>query len=316
VANFPDRHEAIVVRDQTAMTSTVGLRTDGAALIAGLVTVTLWGSAFVGIRAAGGAFSPGALALGRLLVSGAILGAVALIRREPLPNRRDLLAIAAFGVLWLAIYSVTLNAAERSVDAGTAAMLINTGPILIAVLAGTFLHEGFPRGLFAGCAVAFTGGVMIGFATTQTGTRGGLGLVLCVIAAFAYAVAVVVQKPVLARVSPFQVTWLGVVAATVACLPFAPTLATEAAKAGASAIGWTVYLGAFPTALGFATWTFALRRTSAGRMGALAFLIPVVAILLGWALLGETPPLLALAGGALCLAGVYLARRRSVNDKQ
>ena len=44
-----------------------------------------------------------------------------------------------------------------------------------------------------------------------------------------------------------------------------------------------VYLGVVPTALGFATWAFALRRTSAGRMASLAYLIPVVAILLGWA---------------------------------
>jgi len=272
--------------------------------------VTLWGSAFVGIRAAGETLSPGALALGRLVVSSAVLGTVALVRREPLPHRRDLLAIAGYGVLWLGVYSVSLNAAERRVDAGTAAMLINTGPILIAVLAGIFLREGFPRGLFAGCAVAFGGCVMIGFATTQSGTRAGLGILLLVVAAFAYSVAVVVQKPVLARVSALQVTWLGCAAATVVCLPFAPTLATEAAKADATAIGWTIYLGVMPTALGFATWAFALRRTSAGRMASLAFLIPLVAILLGWALLGETPPWPAAAGGALCLAGVYLARRR------
>jgi len=277
--------------------------------------VTLWGSAFVGIRAAGETLSPGALALGRLVVSCAILGTVTLVRREPLPHRRDLLAIAAYGVLWLGVYSVALNAAERRVDAGTAAMLINTGPILIAVLAGIFLREGFPRGLFAGCAVAFGGCVMIGFATTQSGKRAGLGILLLVVAAFAYSVAVVVQKSVLARVSAFQVTWFGSAAATIACLPFAPTLATEAAKADATAIGWTIYLGVMPTALGFATWAFALRRTSAGRMASLAFLIPLVAILLGWALLGETPPWLAAAGGALCLAGVYLARRRGANDK-
>jgi drug/metabolite transporter (DMT)-like permease len=285
-------------------------RTDVAALTAGLVTVTLWGSAFVGIRAAGEALSPGSIALGRLVVSSVILGAVALARREHLPARRDLLPIAVYGVLWLAVYSVTLNAAERIVDAGTAAMLINTGPILIAVLAGVFLHEGFPRGLFAGCAVAFAGGVMIGYATSQSGTHAGLGILLCAAAAFAYSVAVVVQKPVLARVSPFRVTWLGVTAATIACLPFAPTLAAEAAKAGAAPIAWTIYLGAFPTALGFATWTFALRRTSAGRMGSMTYLSPVVAILLGWALLREAPPWLAIAGGALCLAGVYVARRR------
>jgi drug/metabolite transporter (DMT)-like permease len=277
--------------------------------------VTAWGSAFVGIRAAGHSLSPGSVALGRLLVSAAILGTVALVRREPLPHRRDLLTIATYGVLWLAIYSVTLNAAERLVDAGTAAMLINLGPILIAVLAGIFLREGFPPGLFAGSAVAFVGCVIIGFATTRSQTRGGLGIFLLVVAALAYASAVVVQKPVLARVSSFQVTWLGVAAATIACLPFAPALVTEAAKANAAAIGWTIYLGAIPTALGFATWTFALRRTSAGRMGSLNFLIPVVAIVLGWGLLGERPPWPALAGGVLCLAGVYIARRRSAVNK-
>jgi drug/metabolite transporter (DMT)-like permease len=277
--------------------------------------VTLWGSAFVGIRAAGETLSPGALALGRLAVSSAVLGGVALVRREPLPQRRDLFAIAVFGVLWLGVYSVSLNAAERRVDAGTAAMLINTGPILIAVLAGLFLREGFPRGLFAGCAVAFGGCVMFGAVSTQSGTRAGLGILLLVVAAFAYACAVVVQKPVLARVSALQVTWLGCAAGTVACLPFAPTLAAEAAKADATAIGWMIYLGVMPTALGFATWAFALRRTSAGRMASLAFLIPPVAILLGWAVLGETPPWLAAAGGALCLTGVYLARRRGANDR-
>ena len=88
--------------------------------------------------------------------------------------------------------------------------------------------------------------------------------------------------------------------------PFAPTLAGEASNAGADAIAWTIYLGLVPTALGFATWTFALRRTSAGRMGSITYLVPLVAIVLGWALLGEAPPWLAVAGGAVCLVEVYL----------
>ena len=299
----------MTTREETRA-ATVAVGTDVAALAAGLVTVTAWGSAFVGIRAAGETLSPGALALGRLIVSLAILGTVAAVRRERLPGQLDLLWIATFGVLWLAVYSVALNEAERRVDAGTAAMLVNTGPILIAIFAGIFLREGFPPGLFAGCAVAFCGVVVIAFATTQSGARSGLGVVLCIVAAFAYAVAVVVQKPVLARVSAFQVTWIGLAAATIACLPCAPTLATEAANADAGTIAWMVYLGAVPTALGFATWGFALRRTSAGRMGSLTYLAPPIAIVLGWAVLGETPPWLAAAGGALCLAGVALARSR------
>ena len=293
-----------------AATATPAVARDVPALAAALVTVTAWGSAFVGIRAAGNSLSPGAIALGRLLVCTAVLGTVALIRRDPLPARRDLGRIALFGCLWLGLYSVSLNAAEQRVDAGTAALLINTGPLLIALLAGVVLHEGFPRGLFGGLAVAFGGCVLIGVASAESGSRGALGVALCLLAAVAYAVAVIVQKGVLARVSPFQATWLGCAFATVALLPFTPVLASDVADAPASAIAWIVYLGIVPTAIGFATWTFALGRTSAGRMASITYLIPVVAILLGWALLGETPPPLAWAGGALCLAGVYLARRR------
>jgi len=281
-----------------------------AALLAALVTVTMWASAFVAIRAAGNELSPGSIALGRLLVSSVVLTGIALVRREPLPRRRDLLRIAAYGVLWLGVYSVSLNAAERRVDAGTAAMLINVGPILIAILAGFFLKEGFPRWLFVGCAIAFSGCVLIGLASSHGSAGAGLGIVLLAVAALAYASAVVIQKPVLVHVSPLQVTWLGCVVATIACLPFAPTLAGEAASSGAAALGWTVYLGLFPTALGFAAWAYALGRMPAGRLASLTYLIPVLAVVLGWAVLGEAPPWVAVVGGGLCLVGVSVARRR------
>jgi drug/metabolite transporter (DMT)-like permease len=215
--------------------------------------VTAWGSAFVAIRAAGESLSPGGVALGRLVVSTTALSVVALARREPLPPRRDLVQIALFGVLWLGVYSVALTAAEQRVDAGTAAMLINTGPILIAVLAGAVLGEGFPPGLFAGCALALGGCVLIGLGTAHSAAGAGPGLALCVVAAVAYAVAVVVQKPVLARVSPLQVTWLGCVAATLVCLPFA--LALAVGSGSPRALAWTAYLGLVPTAIGFAAWS-------------------------------------------------------------
>jgi drug/metabolite transporter (DMT)-like permease len=65
-----------------------------------------------------------------------------------------------------------------------------------------------------------------------------------------------------------------------------------------------------PMALGFLTWGYALARTTAGRMGSMTYLAPPIAILLGWLLIGETPPMLALVGVALCLVGVAIARRR------
>src|SRR3954447_16669738 len=104
-------------------------RAGGLALAAALVTVALWASAFVGIRDAGAEIAAGPLSLGRLLVGGVVLGALVAMRREALPPRADVPRLMLFGVLWFAAYNVVLNAAEHRVDAGTAAMLVNIGPI-------------------------------------------------------------------------------------------------------------------------------------------------------------------------------------------
>jgi drug/metabolite transporter (DMT)-like permease len=283
-------------------------RLERLALGAALVTVTLWASAFVAIRDAGRAIGAGALTLGRLVVATAVLGAIVAARRETLPPRGDVPRLVLYGLLWFGAYSVMLNAAEHRVDAGTATMLVNVGPVFIALLAGLVLREGFPRTLFAGCAVAFAGGVVIGAATSERGVSAGWGAALCLAAALAYASGVVAQKPLLERTSALQVTFLGAAVAAVACLPYAPGLVHDVRAAGAGAVAWTVYLGAFPTALGFTTWAYALRRATAGRMGATTYLVPPLAVVMGWLFLGEAPPALALAGGALCLAGVFVAR--------
>ena len=279
------------------------------ALLAALVTVVLWSSAFVGIRAAGEDLSPGALSLGRLAVGSALLGVFVLLQRERLPGRRELPLLLVCGVLWFGLYNLALNEAERRVDAGTASMLVNVGPVLIALLAGIVLREGFPRMLLAGCAIAFGGAVVIGLATSERGVAAGWGAVLCVAAAAFYAGGVVAQKPLLSRVSALHVTWLAATIGLVVCLPFAPGLVDELGRADRSSIAWMVYLGAFPTAIGFMTWAYALSRTTAGRMGATTYLVPPIAITIGWAMLGEAPEALAFLGGALCLGGVVVARR-------
>jgi drug/metabolite transporter (DMT)-like permease len=276
---------------------------------AALVTLVLWASAFVAIRHLGDDFSPGALTLGRLLVGSLVLSLVLATRSPQWPGREHWPRLLVCGIGWFGIYNVALNAAETRVDAGTAAMLVNVGPILIAVLAGWLLGEGFPRQLVIGSAIAFAGVIVIGTATSSRDGSDTWGVLLCVVAAVAYSIAVVAQKPLLATLPALQVTWFACTIGLVACLPFAPQLVQETGDADASAIWWVVYLGALPTALAFTTWAYALARTTAGRLGVTTYLVPPIAILLGWALLGETPAALAYVGGALCLAGVYVARR-------
>jgi drug/metabolite transporter (DMT)-like permease len=275
---------------------------------AALVTVSLWASAFVAIRSASQQISPEALAFGRLTIASVALGLLVAARRERLPAVRDLPAIAFCGVLWFALYNIALNEAERRVDAGTAAMLVNLGPILIAVFAGILLREGFPPRLLAGCAIAFVGIAVIGVATSGQGFTPSWSALLCVAAALFYAISVVVQKPLLARVSPLALTWIACTVGALICLPWAGTLARELPQTQASAIGWMFYLALVPLTLGFLTWGYALTRMTAGRAGSATYLVTPIAIVLGWLLLGETPPAAALVGGAVCLAGVYISQ--------
>ena len=130
----------------------------------------LWSSAFVAIRHLGRTFSPGALSLGRLLVGSVALGVVLADARLEMPNRREWPALIAIGVLWFGLYNVALNAGERRVDAGTAAMLIQLSPVLVAVLAAVFLKERATPALGVGLLVAFAGVVLIATASPATAT--------------------------------------------------------------------------------------------------------------------------------------------------
>jgi drug/metabolite transporter (DMT)-like permease len=275
------------------------------------VTVTAWASAFVAIRAVGESYDPGPLALGRLLVGSLALGAGLLVsRRWVAPTRREWALITLCGLAWFAVYNIALNAAEQLVDAGTSAILVNIGPILIALFAGLWLGEGFPRWLVVGALVAFGGTVLVGLSTAGGDRADVLGVVLCIVAAVTYAIGVLAQKPALQRLPGLQVTWLACTIGALACIPFTPGLITDLAAAPVGATAGLVYLGAVPTALAFSTWAYALARMDAGRLGVTTYLAPPIAIAMSAVLLGELPPVLALVGGAICLVGVGLSRRR------
>ncbi|MBE2999475.1 DMT family transporter [Nocardiopsis sp. HNM0947] len=283
--------------------------------LAAAVTVTLWASAFVGIRAAGHDFSPGALALGRLLAGAAVLTAIVAARAVwtrrtlRLPRGRPLAATIAWGVAWFGLYNLVLNQAEQHLDAGTAALLVNTAPALVALFAGLLLGEGFPGRLLIGVALAF-GGVALIAAGTSSGLGDTAGVALGLLAALLYAASATGQKRLLDHVDALTLTWLGCLAGAVAALPYAPQLAEQTAAAPPPATLTMIYLGVFPTAIAFLTWGYALTYVTAGRLAASTYLSPPLVIALSWLLLSEAPAPLALAGGLLCLAGVAVATLR------
>ncbi len=271
----------------------------------------LWASAFVAIRHLADDFSAGALSLGRLLVGAVVLAGFALPRGLPRPSARQWRSIVVIGVLWYAVYMVALNLGEQHVDAGTAAMLIQVSPVLIAVLAAVFLSERFTVQLVVGLALAFAGVVVIASASSSGGDRDLLGIALCLLAAAAYSISLIVQKPLVATMSSLHVTWLACSVGAVACLPFGGVLASEVGAAPVSSTWWLVYLGVFPTAIAFTTYGYALQHMTASSLGVTTYLVPPITVVLSLVFLDEVPPALTYVGGALALLGVAVARRTS-----
>lgn len=279
--------------------------------IAIVVTVLAWASAFVVIRGVGEHFGGGELALGRLLVGAVLLSLLVIGRPWIRPNRREWLLIVVYGVAWFGAYNVTLNIAEHTLDAGTTSMIVNIGPILIALGAGLFLGEGVPKWLAIGAGVAFGGVVLIGLSTGLTGLGNGVGMLWALVAALTYTVGVLCQKHLMRRIPSTQITWLGCAIGTVACLPFAGGLVTQMQHAPLGAILGILYLGAIPTALAFSTWGYALSKLPAGQLGVTTYVVPAIVIVLGLLAFGEIPTPLAIVGGVICLVGVALSRRSS-----
>lgn len=278
-------------------------------------TILAWASAFIVIRGTATEIGGGGLALGRLVVGTVALGVLLLAARGWVrPSGREWLLLVLYGVAWFGAYNVTLNLAEHTLDAGTTAMIVGIGPVLIALGAGVLLGEGVPRWLAIGTGVAFAGVVLIGLSASIFGEShiDLVGVLWAVASALTYAIGVLAQKPVLRRIPSIQATFIGCVIGTISCLPFAGQLVADAAAASPAALVGVAYLGIVPTALAFTTWGYALARIPAGQLGISTYLVPPIAVLAGWIAFGEVPAVLALAGGVLCLVGVGISRRRPV----
>jgi drug/metabolite transporter (DMT)-like permease len=281
-------------------------------LFAIAITLLTWSSAYVAIRHAVRGFPPASLALIRFGIASVTLAALTLpTRRVSLRGipRRDVLGFLLIGLVAIAIYHPALNAGERTVGAGAASLLINTGPIWTALIAMAFLGERLGTRGWIGTALAFVGAVIISVGAAG-GIRfeGGVGFIL--IASLCQAVYFVVQKNYLKRYGALQSTCLTIWLGTLFLLPFAPELTRALRTATPAQIFSAVYLGVAPGAIGYLTWTYVLSRMPASRAASLLYLVPPFAYLIGWAVLRERPDAASFLGGVPIIAGLAMVNAR------
>jgi drug/metabolite transporter (DMT)-like permease len=272
-------------------------------------TVVLWASAFPAIRAALDGYSAAHLSVLRLLVAALALGLVAAVRGVRLPARRDLPAIAGLGLTGMAAYQVLLNSGERTVPAGTASLIVNVSPVIVALVATTVLGERLTRTGWAGIAIAF-GGVTIIALTGEGGVQLSAGALLVLGAAVVQAAYFLGSKPLLARYDALSLTAWAMALGALITLPLSPGLPGAIADAPLESSAAVALLALGASAVGFVSWAYALQHIDVSIAAATLYAVPPIAILVGWAWLGELPGVPSLAGGAVALFGVALVTRR------
>lgn len=133
-----------------------------------ITVIVLWASAFVGIRFALHAYSPGAMALLRYATASLVM----LILYCQLPNRRkptlkELIGMLALGVSGFGIYNIALNYGEISVSAGISGFIISQSPIIIALIAVTLLREKIRYWAYLGMFISFIGVILIAIGESE-----------------------------------------------------------------------------------------------------------------------------------------------------
>jgi drug/metabolite transporter (DMT)-like permease len=269
-----------------------------------LVTLVLWGSAFGGIRAVVPTpYSPGHMALLRFLVASLTLLPIALLRGIKRPERRDLPRLLLVGLSGIAVYHLLLNFGEITVDAGTACFLVNLCPLFTALLSLVLLKERVRPLGWLGMLISMCGVVLISVAKSEglEVNWGVLAVLGCAVSAAVYFVA---QKPLLARYGALAVTAYATWAGTALLLVFVPGLPRAVAGAPLKATLTVVYLGIFPAALAYVSWTYVMSKMPASRAASYLYAVPIFAISIGYLWVGDEPGWLALCGGLVAISGV------------
>jgi drug/metabolite transporter (DMT)-like permease len=287
--------------------------------IALLVVWVVWGSTYLAMRIVVSEMPPLAAAATRFLCAGALMGLVALAvdRGSGRPTRRQVLDYTLIGVLLLSVGNSLVMWAEQTVPSGIAALIVATVPLWILLLDG--LRPGgqpWTTRVWVGTIVGLAGVALVARPEGAVSASHWLSILGLQVACLSWTVGSLYAQQVPKRLPIASAAAIEMLAGSFVIFAASRLFGEDwsrMATASSRAWGGVGYLVAFGSLVGFTAFAYCLNELPATTVGTYAYVNPMVAVFLGWLILGEplTPGLLA--GGLLIVLSVALTtlRKRS-----
>ncbi len=281
-----------------------------------LVMALIWGVNFSVLKLGTRFFDPLAFNGLRMLLAGAVLGAIALARRDRAPARGDAVRLAVLGVLGHGLYQVCFIEGIARSTASTAALVMASSPAFIGIVGRLLGVERPTRAAWAGIALQLAGmaGVVFGSATQPPapGQQAGLaGPALVLFAALMWACYAVLLKPFAARVDPMHLSAWTLLGGVATLVPLAAPGIARLDAAAVPALGWGAvgYSAILAMVVAYLFYYRGVRVVGPVRTAMFSNLQPIVALAVAALTLGERPGPWQLAGAAAIAAGLLVSRR-------
>jgi drug/metabolite transporter (DMT)-like permease len=278
------------------------------ALLAAVAVSVIWGLSFLSTKVAIASLPPMTIAALRFAVAVAVLLPIAFARREALRIRlRDLPLMAASGLLGVTLYFLCENNGIALLTASESSLVIATIPVLTMLVDRLALKTALGARSYIGALLSFAGVALIvapALGESSSSLKGFLymgGAALCWVA---YAL---ITKPLSASYSGLNITFWQSLLGLLGCLPFAFAERPSFGSVDLAVALNVLYLGLLCSAAGYLLYIAAMDKLGAGTTSVFLNLVPVVSVAAAYVLLGESRARKPLAGGAIAVAGVYLA---------
>lgn len=298
-------------------------RPSTARLIAAFAAVyVLWGSTYLGIRFSMETLPPFFTQGVRFFLAGVVMFVWAAASGVPRPSRREWGGAAVTGFLLFVCGSGGLVWAEHSIPSGVAALVVATEPASF-VLIEAVRRRRLPRGpVLAGLALGAAGLlVLMGPGELLGGERFALpALAVLVAGTFCWAGGSLFSRGSRLPSNPIMATaatllWGGIGLALVG-LGAGELGRFDPAAVSSRSVVATVYLFVFGSIVGFTAYLWLLRVTTVARVSTYAYVNPIVAVLLGWALAGETLSARVAVAAVVIVGAVAIIIRHGGEDPE